>query len=56
MDSGFYFEYYFEHKKGCCRSAVDRRGFRPAAKIRGPAFAPPSSLEYQNGQSVVLAR
>jgi hypothetical protein len=41
---------------GRCRSAIDRGVVRPAAKIRGLAFAPPSTLEYQNGRSVVLAR
>jgi hypothetical protein len=29
---------------------------RPAAQIRGLAFAPPSTLEYQNDRSVVLAQ
>jgi hypothetical protein len=35
----------FEQKKGCCRSAVDRGVLRPAAQIRGFAFAPPTVLE-----------
>src|ERR1700686_1286012 len=39
---------------GQCRSAADRGVLRPAAQIRGPAFAPPSSLEYQNGQLQTL--
>jgi hypothetical protein len=35
---------------------LDRAVPRPAAQIRGHAFAPPSPPEYRNGRSVMLAR
>src|SRR5579864_7760903 len=48
--------FYFEQRKGCCRSAVDRDVLRSAAQIRGPPFALPSSQEYQNGRSVMRGK